>query len=567
MSQKNGLNIHVIKTKRIQCAKLDLPAMLAQPRKTPTQNDRFTTPRPKASSLQTSNHNPSEVNLRRQTDSRSSLTDSLSPNTNDVPNTLEADEDVVFEDSLETPSEAFAKPIKRGARCLSLPACLGAESEGDDERSVCLRPRRLFEEALNLERSRSAPPRGTSPHGAGGASDEVARGRETAGRQGAAEDKEVKRRRTWRAEIVREKEALELIADHNNNNSSLREQECVPNYIATRSQSASDLRRDWEQKILGLTESGSEFGTERGGASYEDEGRRTRPRSVTLAGSVHAFVEAREKAKAREAKGRAKSVGKHRGMPKFQTVVWDYIKRRSSKRKVKGDRGTKEDSSKPKHSTNEDSASCFPPVEQLKKDTTSVASGDGVSRRSTVSEIPQSPSLNSDEASPSLNSRGKWKSTPNLALSEATEYAERILERKNSWDELDSRTDRAKTPVKELQEEPEILRLLLTTNSELRPMEERLKTLALAREWLVKELNVMREEDRRLARQFINSRSAIMEIKRARETEDSDCESDGEERKSKRNDSKRLAAEQERHINDHGHHMHVTPTRNILSYC
>ena len=98
-------------------------------------------------------------------------------------------------------------------------------------------------------------------------------------------------------------------------------------------------------------------------------------------------------------------------------------------------------------------------------------------------------------------------------------------------------------------------------------MEERLKTLALAREWLVKELNVMRVEDRRLARQFINLRSAIMEIRRAREKEDSDCESDGEERKSKRIDSKRLAADQERHINDHGYHMHVTPTRNILSYC
>ena len=449
MSQKNSLNIHVIKTKRIECAKLDLPAMLAQPRKTPTKDDGFTTPRPEASSLQTSNHNPSnsEVNLRRQTDSRSSLTDSLSPKTNDVPSTPEADEDVVFDDSLETPSEAFAKPIKRDkARCLSLPACLGAESEGADERSVCLRPRRLFEEALNLERSRSAAPRGTSRHVAGLASNEFARGRETAGRQGeAAEDKEVKRRRTWRAGIVREKEALELITDHNNNNSSLRERECVPNYTAIRSHSTSDLRRDWEQKILGLTESRSEFGTERGGASYEDEGSRTRPRSVTLAGSVHAFVEAREKAKAREAKRRAKSAGKHRGMPKFQTVVWDYIKRRSSKRKGKRDGGTKEeDSSKPRHSTNEDSASCFPPVEQLKKDTTSVVSGHSVSRRSTVSEIPESPSLNSDQASPSL---GKWKSTPNLASSEATEYAERILQRNNPWDELDSRTDRAKTPV------------------------------------------------------------------------------------------------------------------------
>lgn len=51
-----------------------------------------------------------------------------------------------------------------------------------------------------------------------------------------------------------------------------------------------------------------------------------------------------------------------------------------------------------------------------------------------------------------------------------------------------------------------------------------MKTLHESRDWLMKELKSMRDEDRNLARQFINLRSAIVEVKECLEQEDSESE-------------------------------------------
>jgi hypothetical protein len=112
------------------------------------------------------------------------------------------------------------------------------------------------------------------------------------------------------------------------------------------------------------------------------------------------------------------------------------------------------------------------------------------------------------------------------------------------------------------------LKFLLTTATEEKSMHERMTTLKLSRQWLLKELKCMREEDRKLARQFIHLRSAIVEFREYCEKDDSEYESECEgtqkmiDTGSLHKDNKRNALTKERKIQ-----IRETPTRNILSYC
>ena len=55
-------------------------------------------------------------------------------------------------------------------------------------------------------------------------------------------------------------------------------------------------------------------------------------------------------------------------------------------------------------------------------------------------------------------------------------------------------------------------------------MHERMTTLKQSHEWLLKELKIMREDDRKLAKQFIHLRSAILKLREYCEKEDSEYE-------------------------------------------
>lgn len=578
MSQWNRLNVQVIKTKRIECRKLDLPDHLVQPRDTrrgekpSKQHLKFASPAP---SSERSNLGSEGHSTARQ----SNITDSsFDPDVEDSLSSLKTEEDV-FQLSFETPWED-TKQNKSAARCLSLPAYLSAKTGIGNETDVCFRPRRLFEKALNLESSSRDNANGSrlATEGNEGLCEWFPRSQELK-KWWSGEDNKMNQCRTPPAEAMNRRGKLSLIADRNNNNSSSCDHKrFFRSSSRRRSKSSLDLRRNWEGKILALT-SDSVFGAERVAVREQ----RSRPRSVTLTGSVYALVKAKDKTTKCDTEKRAASESRL-GMPKFQTAVWDYIKRRSTKHKGKSDRQSKENSkgddnekrsfSGPRNSKNADeSTSSTPGGKQREKVCANHNSklGNTVSSNDQITpQITEKSSLSNavelDKVSSTRHIHlAKWKSSPNLGCSEATEFAERILQRNRSWTELNSSKDQPKLLVKEFKENPKVLKLLLTTTPELRPIEERLKTLTLSREWLLKELKGLREDDRRLARQFINLRSVIMEIQRAREKEDSDYDSEGE---FSRADSPRQAAEKEKMIaSDHNFKMHVTPARNILSYC
>lgn len=163
-----------------------------------------------------------------------------------------------------------------------------------------------------------------------------------------------------------------------------------------------------------------------------------------------------------------------------------------------------------------------------------------------------------------------WRSSPNLKSNCDLKISKNIpLRRYKSFDclfPIHNHKPLPNLPAKELQINPETLTFLLTTGTEEKPIHERMTTLKLSREWLLKELKSMREEDRKLARQFIHLRSAIVELREYCEREDSECDSECEGTQimteSLRKDSKRNALSKERKIQ-----IHETPTRNILSYC
>lgn len=163
-----------------------------------------------------------------------------------------------------------------------------------------------------------------------------------------------------------------------------------------------------------------------------------------------------------------------------------------------------------------------------------------------------------------------WKSNPTLKSTCDLEISENIPLRRYESFRFSSHTHNHNTlpklPAKELQMNSQTLTFLLTTATEEKPIHERMTTLKLSREWLLKELKSMREDDRRLARQFIHLRSAIVELREFCEREDSECDSECEGMhkmtESSRKDSKRSVLSKERKIQ-----MHQTPTRNILSYC
>ena len=163
-----------------------------------------------------------------------------------------------------------------------------------------------------------------------------------------------------------------------------------------------------------------------------------------------------------------------------------------------------------------------------------------------------------------------WKSSPNLKSDCDLETSKNIpLRRYKSFDfsfPIHNHKPLPKLPAKELQIDPKTLTFLLTTATEEKPIHERMMTLKLSREWLLKELKSMREEDRRLARQFIHLRNAIVELREYCEREDSECDSECEGAQIMteplQKNSKGKALSKERKIQ-----IHETPTRNILSYC
>ena len=152
-----------------------------------------------------------------------------------------------------------------------------------------------------------------------------------------------------------------------------------------------------------------------------------------------------------------------------------------------------------------------------------------------------------------------WKSCPNINLN--CDLVNNPLRRYNSYHQLSSDINQ-KPPPKLLARDPrlnsESLTFLLTTATDEKPIHERMMTLTLSRDWLRKELKSMREEDRKLARQFIQLRSAIVELREYFEKDDSEYESECEGT----HKGKKIELKKERKIP-----IHNTPSRNILSYC
>lgn len=562
MSQWSGLNIHVIKTKRIECTKLNLPDVLTKPQSCPPSKHK------KASLNSTSDSSPSQ----RGHSSHSSIAESLPIELEDTLSPLKTPEaDEVFECTFETASEDSVNHRNVITRCLSLP-CLSCERNIAKDSSVCRQ--RLSHEAFNLESPLSDIQSRLVREASEGFWTGFPRDQDSEECE-SLKDIGMKRSITPHAERMNRTDTVVLIADSNNNNSSSCDYKRGVNPSTLgRAKSSLELRQDWEQKILGLT-SGSTFGAER----VENRKELSRPRSVTLTGNLHNLVGAQNQTtKNRDSERRTKSEGKQK-MPKLQSVVWDYIKRRSTKRKSKRD-------SQSKGNSNAKESKKTPSKENYEKNNQTTSSGNQGLGNGPVKNYLESdnrvssPSSkggkisrnkswsysNSTKAPGCLSSLARWKSAPSLKYSEPTESIPQL--RKNSVAEVPSQKAAPKLRVKELEDDPEILKLLLTTSPEERPMEERLKTLMLSREWLLKELQSMREEDRRLARQFINLRSAIVEIRQAREKEESDYDSEGEGHKTRLIDSQKLAVEKKgRKTRERTLQMHVTPTRNILSYC
>lgn len=324
MSQWNALNVNVIKTRKIKCAKLNLPAVLA---KSPTNKS---PPSPKFASPEKEDSNPYSIEYKEQfTRSHSSADGFISVSrTEDILNSSVCTEDEVFQESFETPPEEESCFIKSTTkRCLSLPTYLSSEEEHNIDSDTCFRPRRLFEEALNLESySRSGQADRVDLRGPnqGPGDCTFPRLQENIHKEKASN--------TPHAERMKNAETSFLITCDNNNNANSEHN----NFAGTKSfESTKQSRkvfdaRDWEQKVLVLT-SDYEFGTELSKKPRDDSD--TRSRSVALTENISSIVNntiAEAPTTERQAKSEANSE-----MPKLQTAVWNYIKRKSTKRKRK----------------------------------------------------------------------------------------------------------------------------------------------------------------------------------------------------------------------------------------
>ena len=326
MSQWNALNVNVIKTRKIECAKLNLPAALAKsPRKK-------STPSPTLASTQTEIPNNKDCKEQSSHSSADGLISLLS--TTDSFNSSVYTEDEVFQESFETPPEkdgCFSKSSTK--RCFSLPAYLEPEERNGYslDADVRFHPRRLFEEALNLEcpsgsvRSNRADSRAYN-QGLGGHS--FPRLQENIHKENT--------NRTPHAERMKGTESSSLITCDNNNNftsdqNNLASAESKSRFESTKPKGGFDVR-SWEQKVLVLT-SDYEFGTQLSKKPRDENDSRSK--SVALTDNISTIANDKV-AKAQKTERQVKSETNSE-MPKLQTVVWDYIKRKSTKRKRKNE--------------------------------------------------------------------------------------------------------------------------------------------------------------------------------------------------------------------------------------
>lgn len=324
MSQWNALSVNVIKTRKITCEKLNLPAVLA---KSPTKSP----PSPKHASPEKEDLDLYNIKYKDQfTESHSSAHGFISVlPTEDILNSSVCTEDEVFQESFETPPEeesCFVKSTTK--RCLSLPTYLSSEEETNFDSQVCFRPRRLFEEALNLEsysksgQSNRVDLRQTNQY-LGGYN--FPRLQENIHKEKPSD--------TPHTERMKRTETSFLITCDNNNNSITGQNNlaCTKSSFESTKHSRNAFEpRDWEQKVLVLT-SDYEFGTESSKKPRDDS--ETRSRSVALTENISSIVNntrAEPPTTERQAKSEENSE-----MPKLQTAVWNYIKRKSTKRKRK----------------------------------------------------------------------------------------------------------------------------------------------------------------------------------------------------------------------------------------
>lgn len=329
MSQWNALNVNVIKTRRIECGKLNLPAALTR---SPESITKKSSPILKFASKESENLYPSSQESKQLLSKNHSSGDSLiSPGHLSTENSFSSSvaQDEVFQESFETPPDkdsSFSKSSTK--RCLSLPAYLSSDQEYYySTQSVCFRPRRLFEEALNLESYSGT----TRRNGVNSRVDDQGSSGDIFPREQEKCVFKTKQSRTAHAERMKRNESSLISSDGNlDNNNNLNSD---PNSLGSKTQSKSgfDLR-DWEQKVLVLT-SDYEFGTESSKKPREECDSRSR--SVALTGNI-STIASDKRIKAQNPGRQVKSESTSE-MPKLQTVVWDYIKRKSTKRKRKND--------------------------------------------------------------------------------------------------------------------------------------------------------------------------------------------------------------------------------------
>lgn len=326
--QWNALTVNVIKTRKIECAKLQLPATLA---KSPIKS----TASPKLAPSNTEKFNSSdEKSNEALSENHSSIIDSIIPlsSTEDSLNSPADTEDEVFQESFETPPENDGIFSENGTkRCLSLPSYLTLEEKPHytNESGACFRPRRLFEEALNLE-SYSRSSRRTRVDSRGFSQDFTDH---TFPRlQGHNLEGNASGTQLHAERMKKSKSSLQINCDNNNNvRYDQNNLHSTNTDIVTQSQDRFDVR-DWEQKVLVLT-SDCEFGTESSNRPRDEIDGRSR--SVALTENISTFA-SDQISKDQNIQRQVKSET-HSEMPKLQTVVWDYIKRRSTKKKRKND--------------------------------------------------------------------------------------------------------------------------------------------------------------------------------------------------------------------------------------
>lgn len=349
MSQWNALSVSVIKTRKIECKKLNLPPILVSKQSSviPTACSSSTSTKSNSNSFNKDPH----LSVQESGSSFSS--------TECICNSMVCSEDEVFRDSFDTPPEkdgCFTR--NKTKRCHSLPTYLRSEQKQENgvKCTSKFRPRRLFEEALNLEPfSRS---------------EQNYLGHSYPRYQERILSKQATR--TPHAERMKSTKSPSLIAYDRNNNNSFNDHFAkseVGLHSSTLPNNKFDAR-SWEQRVLVLT-SKYEFGTEAGKTPKDD----SRPKSVALSANISKIVNDKvSKASNLEDERQVKSETTTE-MPKLQTAVWDYIKRRSTKRKRKNSRSQKngnptKDQSKQSSSKNDEKngeASCKEKVQNTLK--------------------------------------------------------------------------------------------------------------------------------------------------------------------------------------------------------